>query len=48
MNNKLKYLLQVHPMVFNLSPSTVSCIVWVAICISLFIFEGTYLTSNLL
>jgi len=48
-NNKLnyQYLLQVHPIVFNLSGSTVSCIVWVAICNLLFIFEGTYLTSNL-
>jgi hypothetical protein len=51
-NNKLiyQYLLQVHPMVFNgdnLSRSTVSGIVWAAICNSLFIFEGTYLTSNL-
>ena len=47
MNNKLKYLLQVHPIVFHLSRSTVSCIAWVVICNSLFVYEGTYLTSNL-
>jgi len=34
-------------MVFNLSRSTVSCIAWVVICNSLFIFEVTYRTSNL-
>jgi hypothetical protein len=50
-NNNLmyQYLLQVYPMAFNgdnLSRSTVSGIVWTAICNSLFIFEGTYLTSN--
>jgi len=51
-NNKLiyQYLLQVHPMVFNgdnLFRSTVSCTVWAVIYNSLFISEGTYLTSKL-
>ena len=45
-----QYLSQMHPMVYNgdnLFRSTLSGRVWAAICNSLFIFEGTYLTSNL-
>jgi len=51
-NNKLiyQYLLQVHHTIINgdnLSRSTVSGIAWTAICDSLSIFVGPYLTSKL-